>query len=399
MPWLAAPLPPRFWRKTVAAVQGIVLTVAASGVPGRLVGLIAVAAALLLLAESFGRDVIWLYRHGAGPRTRLALRIVIAVAAVAIVWISLVAPDRSWQYTLAAFVRIPVEALVLVAIALVLPPRPRRIVATIGGILLGLLIIDKILNIEFYENVDRAFNPVADWVSIGPAVGVVRDAIGATATDIVLVLLGIGLILLVAAITASTVHVTAVAARHRRGAVRGLAVLTAVWGLCAGLSLQLIPGFPVASTSAAGLADAQVRAAQAALNDPRRFRAGHPQPRPPGHHPRLGPADRTARQGRHHRRRRKLRAGRRPGYELLAGSRRRPATAHRLAGPGRLVRAERLAHLADLRRDQLARPLHPAVGAVGQQQPAVQRTRRQQPVHPQRCLPQGRLAHRRRRPL
>src|SRR6185437_16540854 len=33
IPWLAAPLPPRFWRKVVAAVQGIVLTVAASGVP------------------------------------------------------------------------------------------------------------------------------------------------------------------------------------------------------------------------------------------------------------------------------------------------------------------------------------------------------------------------------
>jgi phosphatidylglycerophosphate synthase len=52
MPWLAAPLPPRFWRKVVAAVQGIVLTVAASGVPSRLAGMIAVAVALLLLVES-----------------------------------------------------------------------------------------------------------------------------------------------------------------------------------------------------------------------------------------------------------------------------------------------------------------------------------------------------------
>src|SRR5450755_3115049 len=37
IPWLAAPLPPRYWRKVVAAVQGIVLTVAASGVPSSLV--------------------------------------------------------------------------------------------------------------------------------------------------------------------------------------------------------------------------------------------------------------------------------------------------------------------------------------------------------------------------
>src|SRR5580704_18639782 len=78
IPWLAAPLPPRYWRKVVAAVQGIVLTVAASGVVDRRTGMIAVAAALLLLAESFGRNVIWLYRTGAGPRTRRAMRIAIA---------------------------------------------------------------------------------------------------------------------------------------------------------------------------------------------------------------------------------------------------------------------------------------------------------------------------------
>ncbi|HXS64661.1 MAG TPA: CDP-alcohol phosphatidyltransferase family protein [Streptosporangiaceae bacterium] len=271
MPWLAAPLPPRFWRKTVAAVQGIVLTAAASGVPGRLIGMVAVVIALLLLTESFGRDVIWLYRADAGPRTRLALRIAVAVLAAAIVWLSLVAPDRSWQFTFAAFARIPVEALALVAVALVLPQRPRRIVATAGGIVLGLLIIDKILNIEFFENVDRPFNPVSDWVSIPPAVGVIRDSLGTTLTVILLVAVCIGLALLVAVITASTIHVTAVAARHRRGAIRGLAAFAVVWGLCAGLSLQLIPGFPVASTSAAGLADAQVRAARAAIDDPRVF--------------------------------------------------------------------------------------------------------------------------------
>ena len=121
IPWLAAPLPPRYWRKVVAAVQGIVLTVAVSGLLDRLTGMIAVAAALLLLAESFGRDVIWLYRTGAGPRTRLALRLAITVLAVVLVWGDLLAPDRAWQFTPAAFIRIPVELLVLVAVALVLP--------------------------------------------------------------------------------------------------------------------------------------------------------------------------------------------------------------------------------------------------------------------------------------
>ena len=287
LPWLAAPLPSRYWRKVVAAVQGIVLTVAASGLPGRLVGMIAVGAALLLLAESFGRDMTWLYRSSAGPRARRAVRIVITVLAVAVVGSDLVAPDRAWQFSPAAFVRIPVEAVVLVAVALVLPPRPRRIVATIAGILFGLLAIDKILNIAFYEEIDRAFNPVRDWSSIGPAMGVVRDAIGTTLTDVVLVAAWIGLILLVVAITASTIHITAVAARHRRGSIRGLAALTAVWGLCAGLSLQLTTGSPVASAGAAGASRLAGARRPGSAQRPASFRAGHPQPRPPGHRSRF----------------------------------------------------------------------------------------------------------------
>ena len=271
MPWLAAPLPPRYWGKVVAAVQGIVLTVAASGLLDRLVGMIAVAAAFLLLAESFGRNVIWLYRTGAGPRTRRAVRIAITGLALAVLGFALLAPDRAWQFSFGAFVRIPIEMLVLVAVALVLPPWPRRIVATIAGILLSLLAFDKILNIAMYEEVDRAFNPLNDWSSIRPAAGVVRDAIGTTLTNVVLVAIWIGIVLLVGAITAATIHVTAVAARHRRGAVRGLAALTALWGLSAGLSLQLAAGSPVASTSATGLAVSQVRAYQAALSDPGRF--------------------------------------------------------------------------------------------------------------------------------
>src|SRR6516164_6097976 len=259
IPWLAAPLPPRYWGKVVAAVQGIVLTVAASGLIDRRTGMIAVAAALLLLAESFGRAVIWLYRTGADARARRALRLAVTVTSVVIVWGVLVAPDRLYQLTPVAFARIPVEGLFLVAIALVLPAWPRRIVAAAAGILFSLLTLVKILNIAFYEQIGRAFDPVYGWVDIRPAIGVVRDTIGPARTDIALAALWLGLILLVGAITAATIHITTVAARHRRATVRGLAALTAVWALCAGLSLQLVPGSPVASTSTVALPVAPVR--------------------------------------------------------------------------------------------------------------------------------------------
>ena len=279
IPWLAAPLPPRYWGKVVAAAAGIVLTVAASGLPARRAGMIAVAAALLLLAESFGRNVIWLYH--AVLRTRRALRLAITALSAVLVWAVLVAPDRIFQLTPAAFARIPLEGLALIAIALVLPPRPRRIVAAAAGILFGLLALVKILNAAFYLEIGRAFNPVFGWLDIPPAIGVVRDTIGSARTNFALAALLLGFIVLVGAITAATIHLTTVAARHRRDAVRGLAAFTVVWGaLFAGLSLQLVPETPVASASAAGLAVAQVRSTQAALRDQHRFEQALQRPDP-----------------------------------------------------------------------------------------------------------------------
>ncbi len=166
VPWLAATLPPRYWRKVVAAVQGIVLTVAASGVLPHVIGTLALLVALALLAESFGRDVIWLYRAGAGPRSRQVLGAAVMVAAVVLVWGDLLVPDKPWQFAPASFIRIPAEALVLVAIGLVLLPMARRIVAAFAGILMGLFTIARILDMAFYEEIDRPFNPVHDWGSI-----------------------------------------------------------------------------------------------------------------------------------------------------------------------------------------------------------------------------------------
>lgn len=57
LPWLRGSLPPRYWCKVVAATQGVVLTLAAAEVLPRLVTAAALAAALALLVESFGREV------------------------------------------------------------------------------------------------------------------------------------------------------------------------------------------------------------------------------------------------------------------------------------------------------------------------------------------------------
>ena len=71
-PWLTAALPSAFSRKVVAAVQGVVLVIAAAGLLPHAVTVAAVAAALASLTWSFGRDIGWLWRTEAAGR-KLAL--------------------------------------------------------------------------------------------------------------------------------------------------------------------------------------------------------------------------------------------------------------------------------------------------------------------------------------
>jgi phosphatidylglycerophosphate synthase len=63
VPWMRATLPARYWRKPVAATQGIVLTLVAADLLPPFAADVAIVLALALLTESFGRDVWWLRRH------------------------------------------------------------------------------------------------------------------------------------------------------------------------------------------------------------------------------------------------------------------------------------------------------------------------------------------------
>jgi phosphatidylglycerophosphate synthase len=68
-PWLRSPLPASYSAKAVAALQGIVLVVAAADVLPRSVAAALAGVALALLVWSFTRSVVWLWRD-AGRATR-----------------------------------------------------------------------------------------------------------------------------------------------------------------------------------------------------------------------------------------------------------------------------------------------------------------------------------------
>lgn len=63
VPWMQRELPPRYWRKVVAAYVGIALLLAASGWAPAAATYAVLVVAGVLLAESFGWDVVWLWRR------------------------------------------------------------------------------------------------------------------------------------------------------------------------------------------------------------------------------------------------------------------------------------------------------------------------------------------------
>ncbi|MDQ1512508.1 MAG: hypothetical protein QOC59_350, partial [Microbacteriaceae bacterium] len=205
-------------------------------------------------------------------RTARGAATVLTVLAVLVVWSALLIPDRLDRLAPAAFLRIPAEGLILVALAIVLPPLPRRILAVTAGVLLGLLTVLKVLNAGFFEELRRPFDPVSDWRQLGPAVGVLQDSVGPAGA----VAAAVGALLLIVAlpvvVTVSVNRITRVAASHRAGSARVSAAFGTAWVLSAVLGLAAAPGVPVASVGAAAFASHEAAAIGGSVRDLALFR-------------------------------------------------------------------------------------------------------------------------------
>ena len=158
LPWMRAPLPPRRWRRVVAATQGVVLTVAAAGVlplhahagaPGRRArparGLVR-RVRVVAVAPPARRDRRRGSRRRRAARCAAGVAVALTVLALLLVWAALVAPQQPSQLTLGAFARLPLELLVVVALAVLLPAAARRALAVVAGVLLSVLVLVTVLD-------------------------------------------------------------------------------------------------------------------------------------------------------------------------------------------------------------------------------------------------------------
>jgi hypothetical protein len=208
-------------------------------------------------------------------RRRIAAAVLTVLAAV-LVFLALVVPDQITRLPAgspvpAALVRIPIEALAGFALLLALPARARGLVAGLLGAVLGLLSVIKVVDLGFFTVLARQFNPVLDWPLFADGYRFVKDsfgrpaAIGAIAGAI---LLAAGVVVLM---TLAVRRLATVAAAHRTGSTRGVAVASVAWLACALLGTSFVPGVYVASDSAAVLAHDNVLKVPDALHDRRQF--------------------------------------------------------------------------------------------------------------------------------
>lgn len=298
LPWLHGSAPPRYWCKVVAAIQGVVLTVAAAGVLPHAVSVVLLAVSLVLLMESFGRETWELWRahgheadssalaastvaakessDGSGQRRRglrAAVSVVASVLACLTVWFALVFPNEIDRLTPATFLSIPIEGLFLVALALVLPNRAVSMASALFGLALGLLVIVKILDMGFFVVFDRPFDPVNDWAYLRPGAGVLSDSVGQGWAIAAAVAAAVLVVLILVVTPLSALRLARLAAAHRPTSMPVAAGLAVVWSVCAVSGLQFAPGTHVASTSAASLAYGQVSQLRDNIKDRKTFAA------------------------------------------------------------------------------------------------------------------------------
>jgi hypothetical protein len=217
-------------------------------------------------------------RFGAPHRLRLLLRrppvaCGLTVLAGIIVFASLIFPNVLGRLTPLGFVRIPIEGAFLVGGLLVLPGRARRVAGVVLGVPLGLLVLEKCLDMGFFAELNRPFDPVLDWVLFDDAYSFTADSYGRAAAigAILAIMLLVGAVLTVT--TWAVLRIGALVGRRRRASAFTAGGIAVAWGLALTLGTPLTTGVPIAARSTLTYAVDRARQARAGIQDKAAFAA------------------------------------------------------------------------------------------------------------------------------
>ncbi|MGK5681388.1 sulfatase [Actinoplanes sp. URMC 104] len=206
-------------------------------------------------------------------RSRPGVQLALTITAGVLLFAALVFPNVLSRLTPMGFLRLPIEGAVLLGLLVVLPRRARRVLAVVAGSLLGLLVIEKCLDMGFFEELNRPFDPVLDWVLLDDAFGFASEAYGQAAALAAVV----GILLLVVAILAltswSVLRIGALVSRHRRTSAIAAGGAGVAWVLAFALGVSVWGAVPVAARSTATYAWDRAHQARAGLRDEATFAA------------------------------------------------------------------------------------------------------------------------------
>ena len=197
----------------------------------------------------------------------------LSVLALALVVAALTAPTSLEDLRPSAFLRLPVEALLLVGAVLLVPARPawlRPALAVTAGVVLGVAAVFKLFDLGFVEALNRPFDPLIDWRYAASLVETVRDSFGPRLGTLLVVGGGVAVVALLVLLPLAVLRVARVASRRRAVALPVVGALTALWLVLTLLDVRG-PAGPIASHDTATYVQGQVARIPGQLADRREF--------------------------------------------------------------------------------------------------------------------------------
>jgi hypothetical protein len=162
-----------------------------------------------------------------------------------------------------ALLGIPAESVVVLLVLLaVARPTVRGIAAAVFAVLAVGAILIALLDLGFRATIDRPFSPVEDGGALIDAFGVMRSALGPVSAAGVLLLIAALVVTLTAAVAFAALRIGSVARAAGPRGRAAVAVVAGAWIVCSLTGAEVVPGAPVAASTAGDtLVDTSARAA------------------------------------------------------------------------------------------------------------------------------------------